>query len=39
MLAAAQQRLGNDEATERDIVRGELAKIVALRLTKLLEAA
>jgi 2-oxo-4-hydroxy-4-carboxy-5-ureidoimidazoline decarboxylase len=39
MLAAAQQRLGNDEATERDIVRGELGKIVALRLTKLLEAA
>ena len=34
MLAAARERLGNDEATEREIVRIELGKIVELRLTK-----
>ncbi len=39
MLAAARERLGHDEATEREIVRIELEKIVELRLTKLLEAA
>lgn len=36
MLAAARQRLGNDEATERAVVRDELAKIVKLRLERLL---
>lgn len=35
MLAAARDRLGNDEATERRIVRAELAKIVSLRLERL----
>jgi 2-oxo-4-hydroxy-4-carboxy-5-ureidoimidazoline decarboxylase len=38
MLAAAQSRIGHDEATERDVVRAELARIVSLRLTKLLDA-
>jgi len=38
MLAAARERLGNDEAREREIVRTELGKIVELRLTKLLGA-
>ena len=38
MLTAARKRLGNDEATEREIVRVELGKIVELRLRKLLEA-
>lgn len=37
MLAALRDRLGNDDATERDIVRAELLKIVHLRLAKLLE--
>ena len=37
MLAEARRRLGNDEETERAVVRGELAKIVALRLERLLE--
>jgi 2-oxo-4-hydroxy-4-carboxy-5-ureidoimidazoline decarboxylase len=37
MLAALRDRLGNDEATERAVVRAELLKIVHLRLTKLLE--
>jgi 2-oxo-4-hydroxy-4-carboxy-5-ureidoimidazoline decarboxylase len=37
MLAAASQRLGNDEATERGVVRGELSRIVALRLERLLD--
>ena len=32
MLAAARGRLGNDEETERRVVRGELRKIVELRL-------
>ena len=38
MLAAARARLGNDDQTERAVVRAELAKIVALRLGKLLDA-
>lgn len=37
MLAAARQRIGHDEATERSVVRAELAKIVDLRLTRLLD--
>ncbi|MCW2883890.1 MAG: 2-oxo-4-hydroxy-4-carboxy-5-ureidoimidazoline decarboxylase [Streptosporangiaceae bacterium] len=37
MLDALRVRLGNDEETERRTVRAELAKIVQLRLTKLLE--
>jgi 2-oxo-4-hydroxy-4-carboxy-5-ureidoimidazoline decarboxylase len=36
MLAAARERLGNDEATERAVVRGELAKITKLRMERLL---
>jgi 2-oxo-4-hydroxy-4-carboxy-5-ureidoimidazoline decarboxylase len=36
MLAAARERRDNDEATERAVVRGELGRIVALRLRKLL---
>jgi 2-oxo-4-hydroxy-4-carboxy-5-ureidoimidazoline decarboxylase len=32
MLAALEQRLGHDDATERDVVRRELAEIVRLRL-------
>jgi 2-oxo-4-hydroxy-4-carboxy-5-ureidoimidazoline decarboxylase len=39
MLAAARERLDNDETTEREIVRAELAKIVELRLRKLLGAS
>jgi 2-oxo-4-hydroxy-4-carboxy-5-ureidoimidazoline decarboxylase len=35
VLASLRQRLGNDESTERDVVREELSKIVRLRLTKL----
>jgi 2-oxo-4-hydroxy-4-carboxy-5-ureidoimidazoline decarboxylase len=38
MLAAAHERLGNDETTERTIVRGELGRIVALRLERMLDA-
>jgi 2-oxo-4-hydroxy-4-carboxy-5-ureidoimidazoline decarboxylase len=38
MLAAAQARAGNDVQTERAVVRAELAKIVALRLGKLLDS-
>jgi 2-oxo-4-hydroxy-4-carboxy-5-ureidoimidazoline decarboxylase len=34
ILAALRARLGNDQAAERDVVRGELAKIVRLRLAK-----
>jgi 2-oxo-4-hydroxy-4-carboxy-5-ureidoimidazoline decarboxylase len=37
MLAAARQRVGNDEQTEQGVVRTELTRIVALRLTKLLD--
>lgn len=32
MLAALDERLGHDDATERDVVRRELAEIVRLRL-------
>ncbi|MFD0682932.1 2-oxo-4-hydroxy-4-carboxy-5-ureidoimidazoline decarboxylase [Actinomadura fibrosa] len=35
MLDALRARLGNDERAERAVVRGELAKIVDLRLAKL----
>jgi 2-oxo-4-hydroxy-4-carboxy-5-ureidoimidazoline decarboxylase len=38
MLTAARARLGNDEQTEQAVVRAELAKIVALRLVKFLDA-
>lgn len=38
ILAAARERLGNDEAVEREIVRGELRKIALLRLERLLDA-
>ncbi len=34
MLAALQARLGHDPATEREVVRDELVKIVRLRLAK-----
>lgn len=34
VLGALEQRLGNDPATERDVVREELRKIVDLRLGK-----
>jgi 2-oxo-4-hydroxy-4-carboxy-5-ureidoimidazoline decarboxylase len=37
MLAAARERLTNDDDTERAVVRGELARIVALRLARLLD--
>ena len=36
MLAALEERLGNDPASERDVVRRELAEIVRLRLLKVL---
>ncbi|MET0135360.1 MAG: 2-oxo-4-hydroxy-4-carboxy-5-ureidoimidazoline decarboxylase [Kibdelosporangium sp.] len=36
MLAAARERLHNDEVTEHAVVRGELAKITRLRLERLL---
>jgi 2-oxo-4-hydroxy-4-carboxy-5-ureidoimidazoline decarboxylase len=36
MLAEARRRLDNEEETERAVVRGELAKIVKLRLERLL---
>ena len=35
VLAAARERLGNDEATEREVVHGELRKIALLRLGRL----
>jgi 2-oxo-4-hydroxy-4-carboxy-5-ureidoimidazoline decarboxylase len=38
MLDAARARLGNDETTERGVVRAELARIVALRLERLLDS-
>jgi len=38
MLAALEERLANDPATERDVVRRELAEIVRLRLLKVLPA-
>ena len=34
MLIALHERMGHDEATEREMVRGELGKIAALRLAK-----
>jgi OHCU decarboxylase len=37
MLASLRQRLGNDDATERDVVRVELRKIAVLRLTKVVD--
>jgi 2-oxo-4-hydroxy-4-carboxy-5-ureidoimidazoline decarboxylase len=36
LLAVCRARLGNDPATERRVVLGELAKINQLRLRKLL---
>jgi 2-oxo-4-hydroxy-4-carboxy--5-ureidoimidazoline (OHCU) decarboxylase len=38
MLAAANARVGNDDQTERAVVRAELAKIVVLRMGKLLDS-
>ncbi len=38
MLAAARERLGNDEETERRVVRAELAKITELRVRRLVGA-
>jgi len=38
MLHAARTRVANDDQTERAVVRAELAKIVALRLGKLLDS-
>ena len=38
ILAAARERLGNDDATERAIVTDELRKIALLRLERLLDA-
>ncbi|MFC8850250.1 MULTISPECIES: 2-oxo-4-hydroxy-4-carboxy-5-ureidoimidazoline decarboxylase [unclassified Micromonospora] len=37
LLAAARDRLAHDEATEREVVREELASIAALRIRKLLD--
>jgi 2-oxo-4-hydroxy-4-carboxy-5-ureidoimidazoline decarboxylase len=36
ILDAARQRLGNDEATERTVVRAELGKITLLRLERMM---
>ncbi|HEX2498819.1 MAG TPA: 2-oxo-4-hydroxy-4-carboxy-5-ureidoimidazoline decarboxylase [Actinomycetes bacterium] len=36
LLAELEARLGNDEATERAVIRTELAKIAALRLERML---
>ncbi|WP_424185317.1 2-oxo-4-hydroxy-4-carboxy-5-ureidoimidazoline decarboxylase [Actinokineospora sp. G85] len=38
VLAALRHRLGNDDETERAVVRDELAKIVELRLGKLVDS-
>jgi len=38
ILAAAGERLGHDEATERAVVAGELRKIALLRLERVLDA-
>ena len=35
MLALLRERLGNDDATERDVVRSRLAEITSLRLRRL----
>ena len=37
ILAAARERLGNDEETERPIVAGELRRIALLRLERVLD--
>jgi 2-oxo-4-hydroxy-4-carboxy-5-ureidoimidazoline decarboxylase len=37
MLAALKERIGNDPATEREAVRGELGRINRVRLTRLAE--
>jgi 2-oxo-4-hydroxy-4-carboxy-5-ureidoimidazoline decarboxylase len=37
MLAALKERIGNDTAAEREIVRAELGKINRIRLTRLVE--
>jgi 2-oxo-4-hydroxy-4-carboxy-5-ureidoimidazoline decarboxylase len=39
LLAILQQRLGNDAATERRVLRSELAQINRIRLARLLEPA
>jgi 2-oxo-4-hydroxy-4-carboxy-5-ureidoimidazoline decarboxylase len=39
MLGRLRERLGNDEETERGVVRAELARITRLRLTRLLKEA
>jgi 2-oxo-4-hydroxy-4-carboxy-5-ureidoimidazoline decarboxylase len=38
ILEAARARLANDETTEREVVRGELAKITQLRLERLVRS-
>ncbi len=38
ILAAARERLGNDEAAERVIVADELRRIARLRLERMLDA-
>jgi 2-oxo-4-hydroxy-4-carboxy-5-ureidoimidazoline decarboxylase len=38
ILAAARERLGNDEAAERPVVADELRRIALLRLERLLDA-
>ena len=38
LLAAARARLDHDDATERAVVRTELARIVDLRLERLVSA-
>ncbi|MEU8813248.1 2-oxo-4-hydroxy-4-carboxy-5-ureidoimidazoline decarboxylase [Actinoplanes sp. NPDC048796] len=38
ILAAARERLGNDEQTEREIVSDELRKIALLRLERVIDA-
>jgi 2-oxo-4-hydroxy-4-carboxy-5-ureidoimidazoline decarboxylase len=38
ILAAARERLGHDEVTERPVVAGELRKIALLRLERVLDA-
>jgi 2-oxo-4-hydroxy-4-carboxy-5-ureidoimidazoline decarboxylase len=37
MLALLRERLGTDDATERDVVRGQLAEITSVRLRRLWE--
>ena len=37
LLAAARERLGNDDETERTVVAGELRKIALLRLERLID--